>query len=222
MCNSHMDRWIKGSEWIWKSSPTARAASCRRRRRSRSAMHHQRIAPAHLLKALLEDEQGMAAGLIAPRRRQRRGGAPRDRRAGRQNPRGHRQRRQRRRPRSTARPCACSTRPSRSRQKAGDSYVTVERMLLALALAKNTDAGKALAKAGLNGEVAQRRDQQAARRPHRRHPERRGPLRRAQEIRARPHRGGARGQARPGDRPRRGNPPHRSRSSPAAPRTIRC
>ena len=27
--------------------------------------HHQRIVPAHLLKALLDDEQGMAAGLIA-------------------------------------------------------------------------------------------------------------------------------------------------------------
>nr|MDP9415245.1 ATP-dependent chaperone ClpB [Pseudomonadota bacterium] len=27
--------------------------------------NHQRIAPIHLLKALLEDEQGMAAGLIA-------------------------------------------------------------------------------------------------------------------------------------------------------------
>jgi len=26
--------------------------------------HHQRITPAHLLKALLDDEQGMAAGLI--------------------------------------------------------------------------------------------------------------------------------------------------------------
>src|SRR5256885_16155948 len=26
--------------------------------------HHQRIAPAHLLKALLDDEQGMVAGLI--------------------------------------------------------------------------------------------------------------------------------------------------------------
>src|SRR6476659_2507902 len=26
--------------------------------------HHQRIAPAHLLKALLDDEQGLAAGLI--------------------------------------------------------------------------------------------------------------------------------------------------------------
>ena len=28
-------------------------------------LNHQRIAPAHLLKALLEDEQGMASGLIA-------------------------------------------------------------------------------------------------------------------------------------------------------------
>jgi ATP-dependent Clp protease ATP-binding subunit ClpB len=28
-------------------------------------MNHQRITPAHLAKALLEDEQGMAAGLIA-------------------------------------------------------------------------------------------------------------------------------------------------------------
>lgn len=27
-------------------------------------MNHQRIAPEHMLKALLEDEQGMAAGLI--------------------------------------------------------------------------------------------------------------------------------------------------------------
>src|SRR5205085_10055964 len=27
--------------------------------------HHQRIAPAHLAKALLDDEQGMAAGLLA-------------------------------------------------------------------------------------------------------------------------------------------------------------
>ena len=26
--------------------------------------HHQRIAPAHLLKALLDDDQGMAAGLV--------------------------------------------------------------------------------------------------------------------------------------------------------------
>ncbi|MDJ0642911.1 MAG: Clp protease N-terminal domain-containing protein, partial [Erythrobacter sp.] len=34
-------------------------------------MNHQRITPLHLLKALLEDEEGMAAGLI-----QRAGGQP--------------------------------------------------------------------------------------------------------------------------------------------------
>ena len=34
-------------------------------------------------------------------------------------------------------------------KKAGDSYVTVERILLAMALAKGTDVGEALAKAGL-------------------------------------------------------------------------
>ena len=73
-------------------------------------------------------------------------------------------------------------------QKAGDSFVTVERLLLALALATTTAAGKALQGAGVDARGAQRRDQRAARRPHRRHRGRRGPLRRAQEVRARPHR----------------------------------
>ena len=48
--------------------------------------HHQRIAPAHLLKALLDDEQGMAAGLIAGSRRRRSDGAARGRPAGVQDP----------------------------------------------------------------------------------------------------------------------------------------
>jgi ATP-dependent Clp protease ATP-binding subunit ClpB len=38
-------------------------------------------------------------------------------------------------------------------QKAGDSYVTVERMLLALVLSANTAAGKALADAGVKAEA---------------------------------------------------------------------
>ncbi|HEX6740750.1 MAG TPA: ATP-dependent chaperone ClpB, partial [Sphingomicrobium sp.] len=38
-------------------------------------------------------------------------------------------------------------------KKAGDSYVTVERILLAMALAKNTDVGGALAKAGLTAQA---------------------------------------------------------------------
>ena len=61
-------------------------------------------------------------------------------------------------------------------QKAGDSYVTVERLLLALALATTTAAGKALADGGADARGAQQRDQRTARRPHRRHRERRGPL----------------------------------------------
>ena len=115
-------------------------------------MNHQRIAPEHLLKALLEDEQGMASGLI-----QAAGGDPR---------------------RALAETDAALAKiPAVSgggaqqtpgldndgvrvldqaeqiAQKAGDSYVTVERMLLALALAGTTAAGKALAAAGVKAEA---------------------------------------------------------------------
>ena len=104
-------------------------------------MNHQRIAPEHLLKALLEDEQGMAAGLI-----QAAGGDAR---------------------RATADTDAALTKiPAVSgsgaqqtpgldndtvrvldsaeqvAQKAGDSYVTVERLLVALALATTTAGAK--------------------------------------------------------------------------------
>ena len=114
-------------------------------------MSHQRIGPEHLLKALLEDEQGMASGLIKAAG----GDAP------------------------TAlheTDAALAKVPSVSgggaqatpgldndavrvldtaeqvAQKAGDSYVTVERLLLALTLATTTTAGKALAAAGVKAE----------------------------------------------------------------------
>ena len=111
-------------------------------------LNHQRITPEHLLKALLEDSEGMAAGLI-----QRAGGNPqargrRGRRGAGQDPGGLGLRARRRRRASTTTPCACSTRPSRSPTKAGDSFVTVERLLLALALATTTAAGQALKAAG--------------------------------------------------------------------------
>ncbi|MDP8914070.1 MAG: ATP-dependent chaperone ClpB [Pseudomonadota bacterium] len=114
--------------------------------------NHQRIAPIHLLKALLEDEQGMAAGLIA--------------RAG-----GSAEAARRETDEALAKIPAvsgsgASAAPSldgetirvldqaeQVAQKAGDSYVTVERMLLALVLAKTTDAGKALADAGVKAEA---------------------------------------------------------------------
>ena len=95
-------------------------------------MNHQRIAPAHVLKALLEDEQGMAAGLIA-----RAGGSAEAARretdeALAKIPVGLGQRRQRgARPRRRDHP-RCSISAEQIAQKAGDSYVAVERILLAL------------------------------------------------------------------------------------------
>jgi len=115
-------------------------------------MNHQRITPAHLLKALLEDEQGMAAGLIA-----RAGGSaetavrevdkllakvPAVSGSGANAA-----------PGLDAEALRVLDQAEQVAQKSGDSYVTVERMLLALALAKNTDVGKALADAGVNAEA---------------------------------------------------------------------
>ncbi len=120
-------------------------------------MSHQRIGPEHLLKALLEDEQGLASGLITAA-----GGTPsialREIDA------------------ALAKVPAVSgsgaqqapgldndavrilDQAEQVAQKAGDSYVTVERLLVALALSLNTVAGKAIKDAGatpegLNGAI---------------------------------------------------------------------
>jgi len=110
--------------------------------------HQQRIAPAHLLKALLDDEQGMAAGLIEA--------------AG-----GDAKTAKREVDQLVAKiPAVTGSGATQApaidgdtirildqagevAKKSGDSYVTVERILLAMALAKGTDVGNALAKAGL-------------------------------------------------------------------------
>jgi len=115
-------------------------------------LNHQRIAPEHLLKALLEDEQGMAAGLI--------------RAAG-----GSAEVATRQTDAALAKIPAVSgsgasqppgldndavrvlDQAEQIAQKAGDSYVTVERLLLALTLAQNTSAGRALAEAGVKTEA---------------------------------------------------------------------
>ncbi|MCM8730986.1 ATP-dependent chaperone ClpB [Hephaestia sp. GCM10023244] len=115
-------------------------------------MNHQQITAEHLLKALLEDDSGMAAGLI-----QAAGGDPRKA--------------------VSEIDLALSKIPAVSgsgaqqspglnndavrvldsaeqiAQKAGDSYVTVERLLVALALSLNTAAGKALKAAGATPEA---------------------------------------------------------------------
>jgi ATP-dependent Clp protease ATP-binding subunit ClpB len=108
---------------------------------------HQQFAPEHLLKVLLDDPEGLAAGLI-----DRSGGNSRQALA--------------------AVEAALAKRPKvsgagagqvyldpalarvfetaeKAGEKAGDSFVTVERLLLALALEKNTEAGKILANAGV-------------------------------------------------------------------------
>jgi ATP-dependent Clp protease ATP-binding subunit ClpB len=108
---------------------------------------HQQFAPEHLLKVLLDDPEGLAAGLI-----DRSGGNSRQA--------------------LTEVEAALAMRPKvqgggagqlyiepslarvfdtaeKAGEKAGDSFVTVERLLLALALEKNNEAGKILAAAGV-------------------------------------------------------------------------
>jgi ATP-dependent Clp protease ATP-binding subunit ClpB len=110
--------------------------------------HHQRIAPAHLLKALLDDEQGMAAGLIEAaggdgKAAKREADAlvakePAVTGSG-----------------ATSAPALDGNtirildQAEQVAKKAGDQYVTVERILLAMALAKGTEVAKALEKAGM-------------------------------------------------------------------------
>jgi ATP-dependent Clp protease ATP-binding subunit ClpB len=115
-------------------------------------MSHQRISPEHILKALLEDTEGMAAGLIA--------------RAGGQAPvavqevdallakvpavsgGGAQQT-----PGLDNDAVRLLDSAEQVASKAGDSFVTVERLLLAIALAKGTKAGDALAKAGVTPDA---------------------------------------------------------------------
>src|SRR5881394_3541586 len=108
---------------------------------------HQQFAPEHLLKVLLDDPEGLAAGLI-----DRSGGNSREA--------------------LRAVEAALATRPKvegggagqlyldpalarvfdtaeKSGEKAGDSFVTVERLLLALAVEKDNEAGKILKNAGV-------------------------------------------------------------------------
>jgi len=112
---------------------------------------HQQFAPEHLLKVLLDDPEGLAAGLI-----DRAGGNSRAALAGVE--------------------AALAKRPKisgggagqiyldpalarvfdaaeKAGEKAGDSYVTVERLLLALALDKSSEAGKILSRAGVTAQT---------------------------------------------------------------------
>jgi ATP-dependent Clp protease ATP-binding subunit ClpB len=108
---------------------------------------HQRLTPDHLLKALLDDEQGMAAGLIG-----RAGG---DAAAARHD----NALRLAKLPKVEGGQFHVDQALAKLfveaegiATKAGDSFVTVERLLLALTLSK-TDAGKSLAAGGLTAQA---------------------------------------------------------------------
>src|SRR5271169_5629918 len=108
---------------------------------------HQRLTPEHLLKILLEDREGLCANLIRAA-----GGGPQAVLSAVETELG----KQPRVEGSGAGQVYLSPEIARVfeqaeqiAQKAGDSFVTVERLLLALALAKETPAGKALADGGV-------------------------------------------------------------------------
>ena len=114
-------------------------------------MNHQQITAEHLLKALLEDNEGMAAGLItraggnapaavqavdaALAKIQAASGGGAQQTPGLNN--------------DAVRVLDSAEQVA---EKAGDSYVTVERMLLALTLATTTAAGQALKAAGVTAD----------------------------------------------------------------------
>jgi ATP-dependent Clp protease ATP-binding subunit ClpB len=112
---------------------------------------HQQFAPEHLLKVLLDDPEGLAAGLI-----DRSGGRSRDALAGVE--------------------AALAKRPKvlgggsgqlylepalarvfetaeKAAEKSRDAFVTVERLLLALAIEKDSEAGKILSQAGVTPQT---------------------------------------------------------------------
>jgi ATP-dependent Clp protease ATP-binding subunit ClpB len=112
---------------------------------------HQQFTPEHLLKVLLDDPEGLAAGLI-----ERAGGNPRE--ALRQvelalaklpKVEGSGAGQLYLAP-TTAR---LFDNAEKIAQKAGDSFVTVERLLLALAMEKGTEAAKILANAGVSAQT---------------------------------------------------------------------
>jgi len=115
-------------------------------------MNHQRITPEHLLKALLEDEQGMAAGLIAAAGGRADAAIQATDAALAKVPvvsgSGANQS-----PGLDAEALRVLDQAEQIATKAGDNYVTVERLLLALALSPSTAAGKALAEAGVTAEA---------------------------------------------------------------------
>ncbi|GAB5348111.1 ATP-dependent chaperone ClpB [Alteriqipengyuania sp. 357] len=118
-------------------------------------LNHQRITPLHILKVLLDDSEGMAAGLLKragadPVRAEQRvdeelaripavtgGGAQQS-------------------PGLDNDAVRVLDQAQQVAEKSGDSFVTVERLLVALALASNSKSGSVLADAGVDVKVLER------------------------------------------------------------------
>ena len=160
---------------------------------------HQRFVPEHLLKVLLDDPEGLAGNLIRSA-----GGKPKEAL-------GLAEAALEKMPKvegsgagqlylapETAR---LFEQAEKIAKKAGDSFVTAERLLLALAMAAGTECCGCAEAGRRNAAESKQRDRGATQRPHRRHRVRRAGLRCAQEIYPRPHRRGQGRQARSGDRP---------------------
>ena len=127
------------------------------------------------------------------------------------------------RSRHAARSAGCSTppraRPSGSRTSTSRSSTCCSRCSTR---ARRPRPAACCAEHGVTRERFLEALTAGARQPARDQRQARGHLRGAREVRPRPGRPGARRQARPGDRPRRRDPPRRSASSRARPRTTRC
>jgi len=111
---------------------------------------NQQFTPEHLLKALLDDNEGMAAGLIDRAGGQSRVALQTVNQA------------LAKLPKVSGGSGGLNLTPGLARvfdtaekaaEKAGDSFVTVERLLLALAIEKDSEAGKALSKAGVTPQA---------------------------------------------------------------------
>jgi ATP-dependent Clp protease ATP-binding subunit ClpB len=111
--------------------------------------NHQQFTPEHLLKVLLDDEQGMASSLI-----ERSGGSAKDAGLATQVALG-------KLPKVTGGSGQIYLAPELAKlfttaeklaDKASDSFVTVERLLLAMVTDKSTNVGKILSNAGLTAQ----------------------------------------------------------------------
>lgn len=138
--------------------------------------NHQQVTPEHLLKALLDDKEGLAANLL------RSAGADPVKALEAINAAVDKLPKVEGAQMYVAQELGrVLDQATQAAEKAGDSYVTAEYMLLALATS-GTQAGRVLKDAGVSGRQAEPRHQGDASRPDRPIRQCRGPVRRTQEV----------------------------------------